>query len=100
VLLEQPDHAFKVRIARAEAAGEPVSAARRDGLTVGHHVELTGLAGRQNRVDIETLLDEGSETRCLGRVVLSRGTVVNLDLHFDATFIRDDSIAARHRCRP
>ena len=73
VLFDQIDHAVEVRVARAEAPGEPVPTATRDRLIISDDVELVGAAGREHGIDIETLLDEGRETRSLGLVVLSGG---------------------------
>ncbi len=75
------DHAFEVRVARAELARKPVAAAHRDLLLIREHVELTLLANLEDGVYIEALLDQGRETRGLGLVVLSRRAILDFDLH-------------------
>ena len=80
-LRELLDHALEIRIAGAKFPGEPVSTAFRDLVTVCDHIELTGFAWPNDRVNIEPLLDARHETRDLGFIVLSRGAVNDLDLH-------------------
>jgi len=81
VLFDQIDHAVEVRVACAETSGEPVPTATRDRLIVSDDVELAGAAVREHGIDIETLLDQGRETRSLGLVVLSGWTVAYRDCH-------------------
>ena len=75
------DHFFKIRVSGTKVAAEPVPAALGSFFTVDEHVELASFAWRANRFNIQTLLDEGHETRDLGAIVLSRGTVNDFDLH-------------------
>jgi hypothetical protein len=81
VLFDHIDHAVEVRIARAEAPGQPVPTATHDCLIISDDVELAGATGREHGIDVEALLDEGRETRSLGLVVLSGRAVLNLDIH-------------------
>ena len=81
VLLELLDHAIEIRIAGAKPPSEPVPTTLGDSLAVRDHLELTDLAGRSHRFNIEVFLDEGHETRDLGIVVLSRGAVNDFYLH-------------------
>ena len=85
-VLELPDYLVKVRIAGAKTPREPVATTPGDPLAVSHHLELTGLAGRRDGFNVETLLDAGHETRDLGIVVLSRRAVNNFDLHLYSPF--------------
>ena len=85
-LLRQPlgkqfDHRFRIGIARTEASGEQVAAARNDFLMIGGHIELAGLAGGEHGFDLQALLDEGGETRSLGLIVLSGGAVRDFHGH-------------------
>ena len=80
-LRELFDHALEIRIAGAKFPGEPVSTAFRDLVTVCDHIELTGFAWPDDRINIEALLDVGHETRDLGFIVLSRWAINDLDLH-------------------
>jgi hypothetical protein len=80
-LRELLDHAVEIRIAGAQFPGEPVSTAFRDLVTVCDHIELTGLAGPDDGVNIEALLNVRHETRDLRFIVLSRWAVNDLDLH-------------------
>ncbi|MCH7824242.1 MAG: hypothetical protein IH849_05520 [Acidobacteria bacterium] len=54
---------------------------RSDRSVVHHDVELTSLAGLDDGVDVEPLLDEGDETRRLDLGAASRGAGTDLDLH-------------------
>lgn len=81
VALKLLDDAFEVGIAGAEFAREPVAASRGDGLAVGEHVELTGLARSAHGLNAEAILDEGRETRDLGSVVVSGRAVNDFDFH-------------------
>lgn len=81
VLLELFDHIFQIRIASAKAPCEPVPTAFRNPFAVSDHFELTDFARRKDGVNIETLFDEGHETRDLCLVVLSSRAVNDLDLH-------------------
>ena len=81
MFLKHIDHVVQVRIACAKLPHEPVSASSDDRLVVDEHVELAGLAGLEDRVDVEVLLDEGRETRGLSSVVLSSRAVTDRDLH-------------------
>lgn len=78
---ETLDHAVQVRVARAEAACEPVPAASRNLLAVSKYVELPSLAGCTKHFNIQTLLDAGRETRDLSLVVLSRRAVDDFYFH-------------------
>jgi hypothetical protein len=75
------DHVVKIGIAGAKASREPIPTAFGYFLPIRDHVELTGLARGSHGFNVETLFDEGHETRSLGLVVLSRGAVKDLDLH-------------------
>ena len=86
MFLERIHYAFEVRITHAEAAGKPIPAAARNHFTVGDHVELTGIAGHQNRVDIQPLFDESRETRGPGCILLSRRAMMDFDLHVDVSW--------------
>lgn len=77
------DDGVEVGISGAELAREPVSAAGGNFFAVGEHVELTGIAWREDWVDAEPFLDEGRETRDLRGVVVSGGTVNDFDFHGD-----------------
>ena len=77
------DHAVEVRVAGAESPRQQVSAAFRDLLSIGNHIELTGLARCDHRFDAEARSDEGHETRDLGLIVLSRWAVNDFDSHPD-----------------
>jgi hypothetical protein len=57
-----------------------VSAAGRNGLAVGDHIELAELSRRANRIDPEALSNEGRETRDLGLGAFSCGAVNDFDL--------------------
>jgi len=52
VLFQRFHHALEVWITCAEAAGEPVSAALSDRLTIGDNVELTGASRLEHGVDV------------------------------------------------
>jgi hypothetical protein len=80
-LFEFFNHAIGIGIARAKAPREPISAALGNPLAVSNNFELTSLPRRNDRVNVEALLDEGHETRDLGLVVLSCRAVNDLDLH-------------------
>jgi hypothetical protein len=81
-LLELIDHALEIWKAGAEEhAGDHIPAARGDRTVVRYHVKLTGLAGLDDGVDVEALLDEGDETRRLDPGAVSRGARTDLDLH-------------------
>ena len=79
--LQLLDDTIEIGIAGPEFLREPVTAAGSDSFTVGKHVELAGFARCEDRVDAETLLDEGRETRDLGGVVVSGGAMNNFDFH-------------------
>ena len=66
------DHVVKIGIAGAKASREPIPTAFGYFLPIRDHVELTGLARGSHGFNVETLFDEGHETRSLGLVVLSR----------------------------
>jgi len=76
-------HAIEIGIASAKASGEPVSTALGDGFAVGDHLELTGIAGRNHRVNAKPLLDQGHETRDLRFIVPSSGAGTYLYFHCD-----------------
>ena len=80
-LFEPFNNAFQIGITSAETPREPVSAALRDRLPIGDHLELPGLTWRPHRFNAQTFFDHGHETRDLGIVVLSRWAVNDLDLH-------------------
>jgi hypothetical protein len=75
------NHAIEIRIAGAKAPRKPVPAAPGNPFAIGDHIELTGLTRRNDGFHAEALLDEGRETRGLGRVVRSRWAINDLDLH-------------------
>jgi hypothetical protein len=75
------NQAVEIRVAGAEASGEPVAAACGDSFTIGKHIKLTSAAGRNHGIDAEPLLDEGHETRDLGFVIPSSGAGTDLDFH-------------------
>jgi hypothetical protein len=79
--LELFNHAIKIRIAGAEASGEPVATAFSDSFTIGKHFKLTGAARRNHGINAETLLDEGHETRDLGFVIPSSRARAYFDFH-------------------
>src|SRR5579871_782299 len=78
-LLELINHLVKIRIASAKAPGEPVSATFGDSLSVGQHLKLTSLSGRNHGFSAKPLFYHGHETRDLGFIVLScrAGTYLN-----------------------
>ena len=86
VFRELLDHIPEVRVAPAEentANGVPTP--RGNGLAVCQHIELTRLARwLQNGVDVQALLDQGSETRRLIRGAASRSAILDVDLHSGA----------------
>jgi hypothetical protein len=82
VFLKQFEHAIEIGIAGAKTPRQPVPTALCNPLAVRNNRELAGLAGRNDSVNIQALLDEGHETRDLGFVVLSRRTVNDFDLQF------------------
>ena len=51
-----------------------------NGLAVNEDLELPALAGLRGQVDVETVLDDRSETR-RGALIASGGAVTNLDVH-------------------
>ena len=79
--LDLLNHAVEVGITPAETSSEPVPAALTNFLSVRDNLKLTGFSTRDDGFNIETLLDEGRETRNLGFVVPSRWAVNNLNLH-------------------
>ncbi len=81
------DHVVEIGIAGAKASREPIPTAFGYFLPIRHDVELTGLARGSHGFNVETLFDEGHETRSLGLVVLSRRAVKDLDLHSVLRFI-------------
>ena len=80
-LLQLVNHALKVRIAGAEASGEPVSAALCDGLAISQQRKFARLAGRNHGIDSEPFLNQGCETRSFGFVALSRRAGAYLNVH-------------------
>ncbi|MBV8207046.1 MAG: hypothetical protein JO041_09660 [Acidobacteria bacterium] len=74
------DDAVGVGVAGAESAREPVATAGGDRFAVDEHIELAGFAGRANRIDAETTLNQGRETRDLRGIVVSGGTMNDFDL--------------------
>ena len=88
MLLELLDHAIEIGIAGAKAPCEPVPTALGNLLAVRDHLELTGLARRNDGFNPEARFDEGHETRDLDLVVLSRRTVNDLDLHLFSNLLR------------
>ena len=80
-LLELRDHALEIGIAGAKAPRQPVPTALGNPLAISENLELAGLPRLKDSFHIETLLDEGHETRDLGFVVLSCRAVHDLNLH-------------------
>ena len=78
---EQFDNTIQIGIAAAKGPRKEVPATVGDPLAVGEHIELTGVARGEDRVNVQALFDEGHETRDLGAVVLSRRTMNNFDFH-------------------
>jgi hypothetical protein len=76
------DHAIKIRVASTKFLSEPISTALGNPFAVRDHLELTGLARRNDGFNAQTLLDEGRETRDLGIVVLSGRAMHDFNLHF------------------
>jgi hypothetical protein len=81
VLLKLLDHAIQFGIACPKFPCKPVPTALGNLLAVSDHLELPGLARRNDGFNAEALLDKGHETRDLGVVVLSRRAMNDLDLH-------------------
>jgi len=79
--LELVNHAVKIRIAGAQASGEPVSTAFDDCLAIGEHLKLASLARCNHGVNAQLILNQGHETRDLGFVVLSRRAGTYLNFH-------------------
>lgn len=75
------DQAIEIRIAGAKASCEKVSTTFGNPVAVHQHIELTGLTSCKNGFYVQTLLDEGHETRDFDLVVLSRWAVNDFDLH-------------------
>lgn len=80
-ILNALDYALKIRIAGAKLSGNPVPTATCDLRTISDYVELSGFSWPCYSVDIESLLNEGRETRDLGFVILSCRAVNDFDLH-------------------
>jgi len=81
MLLELLDHAIEIGIAGSKSPCEPIPTALCNPLAVRDDLELAFFTRRKDSFNVEALLDEGHETRDLDLVVLSRGTVNDLDLH-------------------
>ncbi len=86
------DQLFEIGITCSEASREPVSAALSNSLPVRQHIELARLARPAHSVNVQSLLDQGHETRDLGTVVVSRRTMNNFHFHVASFGV----IAPRH----
>jgi hypothetical protein len=80
-LLELLDHLVEIGIAGAKAPCEPVPAALGNPLAISQNLKLTPIPRLKDSFNIETLLDEGHETRDLGLVVLSCRAMNDLNPH-------------------
>lgn len=80
-LLQKVHNTLEVRVPEPEAASDEVPATLCDGASVDKNVELALATRCPNRVDSDTALDQGREPRDLGLVVVSSGTVDDLNLH-------------------
>jgi hypothetical protein len=85
------DHAIKIGVAGSKFLREPISTALGNPLTVRDHLELAGLPRRDDGFNVQSLLDEGRETRDLGIVVLSGRAVNDFDLHLCSKLLRADA---------
>jgi len=58
ILFREPlDHSFEIGITCAKTSRKPVSASLDNLFAVRQHIKLADLAGRTNRIDIQSLLD-------------------------------------------
>jgi hypothetical protein len=87
-LLKLVDHAIEIGIACAKLLREPVAAALGNYFAVRDYLELTGLTRRKHRINSQSLLDEGHETRDLNLIVLSCWTVNDFDFHWGLQFAK------------
>jgi hypothetical protein len=80
-LLNLFDYTVKIRISRAQAPRQPVSATSGDGLAIGDHLKLAELARFNHGFYSEPLPDSRRETRGLGLIAQSGGAGTYLDFH-------------------
>jgi hypothetical protein len=99
VLFELLDNAFEIGIAGAQFPREPVAAALDNPLAIRDHLELTGFTRRSDGFNAQAILDEVHETRDLGFVALSRGTVNDFDFHLILQSARRIRPVAQSACR-
>jgi hypothetical protein len=74
-------HAVEIGITAAKHPCEPVSAAFGNFLAIRDDIKLARIAGRNDSINAESLLDHGHETRDLGFVVSSSGAGTYLYFH-------------------
>lgn len=79
--LELVHHRAEVRVPGSKSPGEPVPAAGGNVLAVGDYIELPPRARNRDCLDVQSLPDQGHETRDLSLVVLSGGAVDDFYVH-------------------
>ena len=95
LLLHEPvDDVIDVRVACAETPCKPIPVALRDLFTVGDYLELPFPSRPDHRLNSQSISDLGRETRGLGSVALSRGTVNDFDGHLNVRLSRQYTASA------
>lgn len=75
------DDGIQIRIPRTKLARDPVATTLSNFLPIHHNIKLTRPTRPQNRIDTETLLYEGHETRDLSCIIVSGRAVNDFDPH-------------------